>query len=159
MAWKWIETVRKMLGLDTPVAQEVTNAPLKYRPEVAKNRPHRWTARPSGAKRCEVCGGWWHEDGIVRGWYPAKRESHKPIATSVQVPVSPVGMIAFKPGTLVKIEWANEEDDWPYFTVVADNGWHMVLRGEDYPDGSSTHIHDTFVTDRSEISSINVVRP
>jgi hypothetical protein len=56
----------------------------------------------------------------------------------------------------VVIEWADEDSDWPHFTLIdlcpEDNT--IFLRGESYPDGSGKHKGDSFWADWSDIDSI-----
>lgn len=58
---------------------------------------------------------------------------------------------------LVKIEWSDPEDDWPWFYLLKDKGKYLYLQGADCQDGTGNHAGDKFFARKSEIVSMKKV--
>ena len=52
---------------------------------------------------------------------------------------------------LARIEWRDQENDWPWFYLLKMRGEWLHLQGADYPDGSAQHEGDCFWVHKSEV--------
>jgi hypothetical protein len=52
---------------------------------------------------------------------------------------------------LVRIEWRDPENDWPWFWLLELRGEWVYLQGANYPDGSCKHDGNRFWVHHSEI--------
>lgn len=62
-------------------------------------------------------------------------------------------------GRLVEIRWRDPRDDWPYFVVLRVHGplRAVLLRGDDYPDGSAKHDGDEFWADMADVAEFSII--
>lgn len=57
-------------------------------------------------------------------------------------------------GTLIKIDWRDQLNDWPYFVIVDSARDRIKIKGADYPDGTAKYNGATFWAEMNEIKSL-----